>query len=344
MSVFNDSREEYYKIIEEARSLNRVKTKNAIKHNCVYYESHHIIPKSIGGPNTRSNLVLLTPEEHYVCHSLLPDFCEGESKAKMTHAWNIINNVTKNGIEIIGSEKYGELKRARSECIVGSKHPGAKIIYQVDRDSGALIKKWDCITDAADTLKIDISLISAAARGRQKSAGNFIWRYEENYSVNTDYSLVHPSNYRTKANHCRARKIVQVDKDTGKIIKEWSCITNAATSMGGNNGDLTTRAKTKRGTAFGFRWYYSEEYNHEEVLDTIQQELLKEKSRGKNNAGPVHQISLQTNQVLKTWNCIADASRALGMDGSGIGMCCQGKGKSAGKFGWEKAKQTLAKS
>lgn len=36
-----------------------------------YSESHHIIPKCIGGSNDKSNLVDLTPEEHYVAHQLL---------------------------------------------------------------------------------------------------------------------------------------------------------------------------------------------------------------------------------------------------------------------------------
>jgi hypothetical protein len=36
-----------------------------------YSELHHIIPKCIGGNNSKNNLVKLTPEEHYVAHQLL---------------------------------------------------------------------------------------------------------------------------------------------------------------------------------------------------------------------------------------------------------------------------------
>lgn len=39
--------------------------------NAGYFESHHIIPKCLGGGNNIENLVNLTPEEHYVCHQLL---------------------------------------------------------------------------------------------------------------------------------------------------------------------------------------------------------------------------------------------------------------------------------
>jgi hypothetical protein len=36
-----------------------------------YVERHHIIPRCLGGSNDVSNLVQLTPEEHYVAHQLL---------------------------------------------------------------------------------------------------------------------------------------------------------------------------------------------------------------------------------------------------------------------------------
>ena len=36
-----------------------------------YKESHHIVPRCLGGTDDPSNLVDLTPEEHYVAHQLL---------------------------------------------------------------------------------------------------------------------------------------------------------------------------------------------------------------------------------------------------------------------------------
>ena len=55
----------YYDIVNRAMSQYRKKGQGA------YYESHHIIPKCMGGSNERTNLVLLTPKEHFVCHLLL---------------------------------------------------------------------------------------------------------------------------------------------------------------------------------------------------------------------------------------------------------------------------------
>ena len=55
----------YNRIIERALKDDR-------KKGCgVYYEKHHILPRCIGGTNDKSNLVLLTAKEHYICHRLL---------------------------------------------------------------------------------------------------------------------------------------------------------------------------------------------------------------------------------------------------------------------------------
>lgn len=60
----------YNLLINNASSENRKKG-NRSDTNYVYYERHHIIPKCISGTNHKTNLVLLTPKEHYVAHQLL---------------------------------------------------------------------------------------------------------------------------------------------------------------------------------------------------------------------------------------------------------------------------------
>jgi hypothetical protein len=45
-----------------------------------YKESHHIIPRCMGGSDDSSNLVKLTPEAHYVAHQLLVKIYPGNHK------------------------------------------------------------------------------------------------------------------------------------------------------------------------------------------------------------------------------------------------------------------------
>jgi len=66
----------YYQIID--RSLTRKID--------VYTEKHHIIPKSLGGSNSKSNLAILTAREHFICHWLLTKMTTGPSRAKMIYA------------------------------------------------------------------------------------------------------------------------------------------------------------------------------------------------------------------------------------------------------------------
>ena len=55
-----------------------------------YVERHHIVPKSLGGTNEKSNLVDLTAREHLIAHMLLPRFAE--NKAPMWQAlWCMVH-------------------------------------------------------------------------------------------------------------------------------------------------------------------------------------------------------------------------------------------------------------
>lgn len=69
----------YYNLISKVQTENRSKKDR-------YFESHHILPKSLGGTNQKTNLVLLTPREHYIAHLLLVRCVEKKSVYKMISA------------------------------------------------------------------------------------------------------------------------------------------------------------------------------------------------------------------------------------------------------------------
>jgi hypothetical protein len=51
-----------------------------------YTESHHIVPRSLGGGDEADNLVNLTAREHFVCHWLLVKMTTGQDHHKMLNA------------------------------------------------------------------------------------------------------------------------------------------------------------------------------------------------------------------------------------------------------------------
>lgn len=82
-----------------------------------YTETHHIIPRCIGGTDDISNLVELTPEEHYVAHQFLVKMYP-ENK-ELIFAAHMMGSTRK------GNKLYGWLRRkyarAKSESMVGKK-------------------------------------------------------------------------------------------------------------------------------------------------------------------------------------------------------------------------------
>ena len=94
----------YHRIVERARSQDRSKK------GSIYYESHHIVPKCIGGSNKKSNLVLLTAKEHYICHALL--FKANPESRKLAHAFYLMCNFSEEGERYyrISSRLYEEVK------------------------------------------------------------------------------------------------------------------------------------------------------------------------------------------------------------------------------------------
>jgi hypothetical protein len=88
MFIQNKYTTTYYNIINSRSQEKRSKG------NGEYYESHHIIPKSLGGDNSKDNLVLLTPREHFICHWLLKYMTTGKDRAKMVTALNAMRMST----------------------------------------------------------------------------------------------------------------------------------------------------------------------------------------------------------------------------------------------------------
>lgn len=92
---------EYFKIIREVLSQNRV------KHNGIYYEAHHIIPRSF---NKKSSTVLLTPEEHYIVHKILAEYWKHHILYGKKMLW-AFHRISYDKNRKLSKEEYGEARR-----------------------------------------------------------------------------------------------------------------------------------------------------------------------------------------------------------------------------------------
>jgi hypothetical protein len=97
----------YNRLIASRKLMNRRKG------NGFYYESHHIIPISIGGEDINYNKVLLTGKEHFLAHLLLVEIYSGTSKMKMWHALNCMLRIKSTPARLefkISAKQYDRIK------------------------------------------------------------------------------------------------------------------------------------------------------------------------------------------------------------------------------------------
>lgn len=102
----------YDLLIQKASTVIRKKFKST-NPEYVYYERHHIIPKCMGGSNARTNLVLLTPEEHYLAHLLLVKIYKGHPG--LTSA--AINLTRKKNGHPVNNKLYGWLRKQHADNV-----------------------------------------------------------------------------------------------------------------------------------------------------------------------------------------------------------------------------------
>lgn len=84
-----------------------------------YAEEHHIVPRCVGGTDDSHNLVMLTPEEHYVCHQLLVKIYPGNIKLVKAAMFMVSSNKHQRR----SNKTYGWLKKQYSEYMKGPNNP-----------------------------------------------------------------------------------------------------------------------------------------------------------------------------------------------------------------------------
>ena len=118
-----------YKAIYD-RLCSKAKSENRIKGNGVYYEAHHIIPKSLGGDGLvtqdkwHPNIVLLTDKEHFLAHRLLCKIYPNNNELRYAW-WAMCNQEGPNQQRSYrpSARAYSEAKKLFIESYSGENHP-----------------------------------------------------------------------------------------------------------------------------------------------------------------------------------------------------------------------------
>lgn len=82
-----------------------------------YTETHHIIPRSLGGTDDINNLVELTAREHFICHWLLTKIHVGDERNKMLSAFFLMRGNNSYQNRYINSRAYETLREEYAQYI-----------------------------------------------------------------------------------------------------------------------------------------------------------------------------------------------------------------------------------
>ncbi len=133
-----------------------------------------------------------------------------------------------------------------------------------------------------------------------------------------------------------ARPILQINLITGKLIKKWNFIKEAADALKISPSAISHAANPNHGnkSAGGFGW-----------KNTLKKPTVKRKKYKKTNKNkaenhpaskPIIQLDLITRKPIKEWSCASEASKQLNIEVTTIRRVTNvnTNNKSAGGFGW----------
>lgn len=201
MSIFTENKytKWYNKIIENAKKF---ETRNE------YTETHHIVPKCLGGSDDTSNLVKLSAREHFLCHWLLVKMTSGQSQIKMAFAFNAFRRSSRNQERPLTSRQYNivrkEVSKARSLLLQGNTYNLGKKRGPISDETRRKISDAKKGKPVSEEGKLKRSL---ALKGRPKSE-------ETKQKMRKPKSAIHAENIR------RANLGKVLSEETRKKISE----------------------------------------------------------------------------------------------------------------------------
>lgn len=258
-----DYKHHYDKLIEKA--------KNRIIPNDIYSERHHIIPKCLGGNNSKTNIVRLLPKEHYIVHLLL--FNLYPNNQSLAYAfWMMSNGNKKDKRTYRVSGKIYEEIRSRFSSIMKEREPlfaGKKHTEESKKKNReAHIGKpgtWIGRTHSEES-KIKMSNAAIGRKlsedtrekmSKSKSGVKLSYEHREKLSKSAKGENNNYKRYleRTGLPHAKSKPIYQYNLD-GNFIREWVNAHKASLELNLSykaiNGCLTGKCRTSQ----GFIWKY----------------------------------------------------------------------------------------
>lgn len=162
------------------------------------------------------------------CHTDILDCCKGKINRCKDKVFMFEDDYLKNGARIYEKPEPN----------------GMRAVIQCDMQ-GNFIARYKSVSEAAQKTNTGRSRISSNLIGESKTANGFIFVYEENYPI---------QNIEAYHKRVKGRKIAQVDKTTGEIIKTFDRIADAGRELNVCYKNIHKALDKPNNTAFGYKW------------------------------------------------------------------------------------------
>lgn len=131
---------------------------------------------------------------------------------------------------------------------------GKRKIYQLDINNN-IIKEWNTIKYAYETLKLSRTSINHVLSGKNKTSGAYHWCYKEEYNNSKKKFTMYDTN---------KIKIKQLHKESKELIKIWDSISEASVFIAKKNkssikaikSNISQCIRGKRNSCQDFKWAY----------------------------------------------------------------------------------------
>lgn len=214
-----------------------------------YTETHHIIPKCMGGDDSSENLIELYGREHMVAHKLLYKKYPNNSEIIFAY-WMMAHTGAKE--RECSPEEYEEARKAFSQIMSGENNP-AKRLEVREKLSNALSGK-----PKSEEHKRKLSEYCGEKHPKYGTHHSEETRQKISKALTGKRFSAERKKNLSKAHDYEKKPVVAIDKNTKEIMFVCSSIKDAERWTGIGNSDICQCCKGNVKSAGGYIWKYAQ--------------------------------------------------------------------------------------